>query len=87
MVSVDRKYTEFNKAARGINGIGMIYMVWLYLIKFVTGCWVYNVYGRLYGIYRIIFHLYVIFMPNFLFFVGKFMNETFWRERNENKFN
>lgn len=84
MILVERKFTDLREGLRGINLLLFIYHFWLFLIKIFTGCWVYNIYGKLEGFYRILFYFFIILLANFSFFIGKLLNEFIWGKKREN---
>lgn len=79
-IIVYHKYPQRKPALAAISVVAFAYIFWIYVIKFVTGAWIYPVLSILNGVDRI--GLYCLCLVAFygFFFIGEFVNDRIWNK-------
>lgn len=77
-IIVYHKYPQRKLALTAISVVSFTYIFWIYVIKIVTGAWVYPVLAVLDGIERIILYISGLVAVYGLYFIGEFVNKRVW---------
>lgn len=74
-------FRQYPKRKNGIIGLTLFmaaYLVWIHIIKSVSGVWVYPVLDVLELPQRIIFFIVILAFCLSLYFIGEFVNSKIW---------
>ncbi|XP_067623012.1 androgen-induced gene 1 protein isoform X1 [Eurosta solidaginis] len=76
-------FREYPKRSKGIVGLTIFlitYLVWIHIVKYYSGIWVYPVLEVLELPQRIVFFVAVLAFTLFLYILGEFVNNTVWNK-------
>ncbi|XP_012156114.1 androgen-induced gene 1 protein isoform X2 [Ceratitis capitata] len=75
-----RAYPKRSKGLAGLSAFLLCYLVWVHIIKYYSGFWVYPVLGVLQLPQRIIFFIALFIFTQCLYLFGEFMNNIVWEK-------
>lgn len=75
-----RKYPTRKSALTGLVIFMAAYLVWIHIIKQISGVWVYPVLDVLELPQRIVFFLVVLVFGLSFYFLGEFLNNKIWAD-------
>lgn len=73
-----RQYPARKSAITGLSIFMLAYLVWIHIIKYYAGVWVYPVLNVLEFGQRIVFFIVILLFCLGLYFVGEFLNNKIW---------
>ena len=73
-----RSYPSRNKCLAGLISFALSYLVWLHVVKYYSGVWVYPVLEVLPFPMRVLFFIGAIFLIVVLYLLGEKLNEIVW---------
>lgn len=75
-----RQYPSRKKALTGLVAFMAAYLVWIHIIKYVSGLWVYPVLEVLELPQRIVFFIVVLIFGLSFYFIGEYFNNKVWAD-------
>lgn len=73
-----RQYPTRKSALTGLTIFMLAYLVWIHIIKYYAGVWVYPVLNVLDFGQRIVFFIVILLFCLSLYFIGEFLNNRIW---------
>lgn len=81
MLELFTSFRQYPSRKAGVTGLTLFmgaYLIWLHIIKHVSGIWVYPVLDVLAGPLRIVFFIVVMAATSVFYFAGEFLSNMVW---------